>query len=166
MTDDDIIDQLIAHEGGFSNQPNDHGGATNFGITSRDLGIWRGLGRPATLAEVQKLSIEDARKIYRQRYLPPFAAIASPEIRAQLVDIGVLQGTTTALRMLQTVLGVPVDGIVGDRTRAALAMTPWRTVNDLLVAHRCKALVTIVDHDASQNVFLHGWIRRSVSFLS
>jgi lysozyme family protein len=70
----------------------------------------------------------------------------------------------TAVRALQNLLGVPDDGILGARTQAALASMSWRLVNNALVGARVRFLEAIVDRDATQLVFLHGWIRRAVSF--
>lgn len=41
---DDAFTYTIGNEGGYSNDPNDSGGPTNFGITIGDLS--RFLGRP------------------------------------------------------------------------------------------------------------------------
>lgn len=164
MTTDELIDGIIAREGGFSQDGSDRGGATKFGITAADLGAWRHLGRPASRAEVKALAIDEARTIYRRQYVQPFLSVPFDELRAQLVDFGVLSGTATAIRALQGVLGVPVDGLFGPRTQAALVAHDWRLVNAALVGARCRLLEGIVDRDATQLVFLHGWMRRAVSF--
>ena len=97
ITTDDVITRILAEEGGFSNDPSDHGGATNFGITAAELGRYRGYGRPATVAEVKALTEEEARAIYTTRYVPPFASIPFDTLRAQLVDYGVLSPTMEAV---------------------------------------------------------------------
>lgn len=165
MTDDELIDGIIEREGGFVNDVKDAGGATKFGITSRVLGEFRKLGRSATVAEVKALSVAEARQIYAAQYLRPFATVPFPEIRAQLVDFAVLSGPVTAIKALQTVLGVPADGVLGDQTSRALAVMPWTIVNAALVAQRVKLFAGIVDKDASQVKWLHGWCRRAVAFL-
>lgn len=165
MTEDVLLAGLIEREGGFTNHPADRGGATNFGITARELGEWRHLGRAATVAEVKALTISEAKDIYRRRYLEPFAAVPFEELRAQLVDYGVNCGVVTAKRALQAVLRVPVDGVLGPRTLAALGTLDWRLVNNGLVADRVKRYVGIVNEDATQKVFLLGWARRAVEFL-
>jgi lysozyme family protein len=165
VTTDRLIDDLIAREGGFSDHAADRGGPTNYGITSRTLGRWRRLGRPARREEVQSLTEDEARAIYQQEYVGPFTAVPFDELRAQLIDIGVNTGVTTAIRLLQLVLGVPVDGILGERTRQAIAVLPWRLTNNALIAARVQHYAAIAEADASQRIFLRGWINRSVSFL-
>lgn len=165
MTEDELLDGLVEREGGYSENAADAGGATKYGITAAVLGNWRRLGRQATRAEVQSLTIEEAKEIYRQRYLPPFAWVPFEALRVQLVDFGVTSGTGTAMRMLQRVLGVAEDGIAGDRTKAALLSSSWRLVNASLVARRVAYDTAIVDRDPTQKVFHYGWTRRAVSFL-
>lgn len=164
MTTDALIADLIAREGGYSDRASDRGGPTNMGITATTLGEWRRLGRQATRAEVQALQPAEAGAIYRARYLQPFAAIPFDELRAQLVDFGVNSGTLAAVRTLQEVLKVPVDGIVGPRTTTALATHDWRLVNAALVGARVRFLEADVDNDPTQLENLHGWVRRAVSF--
>lgn len=166
MTTDAILDEIIRREGGFVDQKNDHGGATNHGITSRVLGEWRRLGRPATVAEVKALGEKEARAIYLQRYVQPFALVPMDELKAQLVDFGVNAGPVTAIRCLQEVLGVPVDGVLGPRTLAAIGVTRWQLVNAGLVAKRIAYYRSLVKQDASQQVFQNGWIDRALEFLT
>jgi lysozyme family protein len=166
VTTDQLIDGILRREGGFVDNPNDRGAATNFGITARTLGEWRRLGRPATREEVGRMTVDEARAIYAKRYVEPFVTVVFDDLRAQLVDIAVNMGSFRAIQLLQTVLGVPVDGILGDRTRAALAVMPWKLTVNALVAARVQYYVELVDTDDSQRVFFLGWIRRAVEFVA
>lgn len=165
MTTDDLLDGILQREGGFVDLSMDRGGPTKFGITARTLGKWRGMGRSARREEVAALTVTEAREIYRSEYVQPFADVPFDELRAQLIDIGVNTGVSTAVRMLQAVIGVAVDGILGPRTRQAVAVLPWRLTNNALIAMRVKHYATLAESDASQRVFLRGWINRSISFL-
>jgi lysozyme family protein len=164
MTTDTLIDNVITREGGFVHAVQDRGGATNMGITAATLGAYRRLGRVATDAEVRALGPLEAKDIYRVSYVRPFELIPFDELRAQLVDFGVLSGVGPAIQALQRVLDVPVDGIIGERTRSAVAILPWRLVNQGLVAARVKLFVDLVAHDHTQAGFLLGWCVRAVSF--
>jgi lysozyme family protein len=163
MTTEDVIAGVIAREGAYSNDPHDHGGPTKYGITARELGRWRRFERPATAAEVKALSTTEAADIYRAWYVAPFAAIADEQLRAQCVDFGVTSGVETAAIALQRILGVDADGDVGPVTAAAAAAAGPHLANAYLAA-RCRYLERVVDRDPTQLAFLHGWIRRAVSF--
>jgi lysozyme family protein len=164
--DDDLIDGLLVREGGFSDHPNDRGGPTKWGITAIDLGAWRKLGRAASHAEVRDLTAKDAKAIFVAWYLKPFAWVGDPALRAQLVDFGVLHGQTTAIRQLQQVLGVAVDGVAGPRTQAAVAATDPRLLGNALVGARCHYIAAILERDPTQLVFAIGWYRRAVGFVA
>lgn len=166
MTDDSLIAALLEREGGYVDRQSDRGGPTNFGITATTLGAWRRLGRPATRAEVRALPVAEARDIYAAIYVRPFAWVGDEPLRAHLVDFAVSSSVLTAIRQLQRVLGVTIDGVAGPRTRAALIAHDPRLVNNALVGARVHYLETIVDGDASQIDHLHGWVRRAVGFFA
>jgi lysozyme family protein len=166
VTTDTLIDGVMQKEGGFVNRLSDRGGPTNRGITAATLGQYRRLGRVATVAEVQALGVPETRDIYRIQYCKPFAVIPFDELQASLVDSGVLSGVETTIRLLQSVIDVPVDGIIGDRTRSAIAILPWRLVNSAVCAARVELFTHLVNADPTQAVNLLGWCRRAVSFLT
>ena len=167
MTDDDIIDAILFHEGGFSNLAEDRGSATNFGITAVTLGAHRHLGRAATTEEVRTMTQEEARTIYRQRYItdPGFTAIADGTLRHVVVDDAVMSGPTTAIRHLQLALNVPSDGRWGPVTAAAVAACDAKAALVGMVKARCLHYAQIVRSDRSQAKFIVGWISRALSFL-
>jgi lysozyme family protein len=164
VTVDQLITGILLREGGYRDDPSDRGGPTNLGVTAATLGEWRRLGRPATRDEVRALETPEARAIYRARYVRPFETVPFGELQAQLVDIGVTSGPVTALEMLQTVLGVTVDGVLGDRTRAALAALPWKLTNNALVALRVKHMAADAEAHPAQREHLRGWVNRAVTF--
>src|SRR5215204_4654531 len=103
MNDDDILEDIIKREGGdtFTDDPSDHGGRTIYGISERfHPEAWES-GPP---------SKEQAKKIYTQMYLAPFAPLVDigldDRIRVALIDDAVLSGKKAAIRSLQRVIGV------------------------------------------------------------
>lgn len=125
------VELVLQHEGGFVNHPRDPGGATKFGITRETLS--RARGRPASLKDVRELTRTEAITVYRRLYwdvlradeLPPGPDLA-------VFDLAVNSGPVQAVRMLQDVLGVAADGIVGPITlRAAWQADPAETIRRL-----------------------------------
>jgi lysozyme family protein len=177
MTTEQILDDIIRREGRvYTNHPADRGGPTKFGITQATLAGWR--GRPVSANEVAALDEEEARQIYRRRYVadPGFETIADDRLRALLVDTAVLHGPGRSVRWLQTVLGVTADGAIGPQTRAALAHAGANAVYYALVAERGRALVALAlsdletkqflaKHPKVQLRFLRGWTNRVWEFL-
>jgi lysozyme family protein len=168
LSDNDIIDAVLKFEGGYVNNPNDHGGPTNFGITAADYGRWLGQATPATPEQVQAMDRATARTIYQKWYItdPGFGGITPDGLKLILVDSGVLFGTGRATMWLQQALGVTADGKLGAKTSAALAgyATP-NLLPRLVLGKRFVAIAGIVQNDTTQVTFLRGWTNRTVSLL-
>jgi lysozyme family protein len=174
MTADDIITDILRREGSaYTNDPADHGGPTKYGITLRDLRSWR-LNLALTADDVEALTEDEARAIYRKRYIadPGLEQIPDEWLRAFLVDAGVLQGPKNAIKFLQRSLGVATDGVLGPVTLAALAESDTQRTRKAVMRERIQHLVAAAlvdlppDLVQSTNLkFLRGWLNRVVSFL-
>ena len=117
-----LIDGVILREGRtYTYYPEEGDPPTKYGITARDLGAWRSLGRDATPEEVQAMEEPEARQIYRQRYIygPRFDQLADPRVREFTIDWGINSGVETAALYLQRAVGVEADGHVGPVTLMA-----------------------------------------------
>ena len=74
------------------------------------------------LAEERYEEAEDAAAAHIEQYTNPVAMLSSvPSIQFALRDAAFNRGPTGAIRILQDALGLPVDGVAGPQTRAALA---------------------------------------------
>lgn len=122
ITFDEAFDRLIGHEGFYTPGIGDPGGETKFGISKRSY----------PYLEIQNLTLQQAKVIYRRDFWDPLGADAHPAIRFQAFDYAVNSGISTAIRKLQQVIGVADDGIFGPRSRAALAAMP---VSDVLMCY-------------------------------
>ena len=105
---DGALSRVLAHEGGFTDDKRDPGGATNFGITIAD---YRKYVKPdATVADVRAMRVEEARAIYRAHYWDALDCDALPAgVDESVFDYGVNSGVGRAGRVLRRVLGLPDD---------------------------------------------------------
>ncbi len=111
---------VLQHEGGWSDDPQDPGGATNLGVTIGTLSLH--LGRPATRAEVRALTPATVAPIYRRRFWDAIQGDALPAgLDYALFDFAVNSGPRRAVIGLQRALGIADDGRLGPVTLAALA---------------------------------------------
>lgn len=166
-----MIDDILRREGGFVNHPNDRGGPTRFGITLRTLGKWRRTGVDAE--DVRNLGIEEAEAIYRANYFTgPKIHLLPERLQPLMFDMSINHGPATAVKLLQRTLndagfGCSVDGGIGEETvrcaKAAEAALAQQLVNRL-VEQRVALYRAIVAGDASQKVFLAGWMNRASEF--
>ena len=108
---------VLKEEGGFSNDPQDSGGATNLGITIGELRQWR--NAPVSIADVKTLTTAEAAAIYRASYWQRCRCDALPP-GLDLIVFDSHVNTGHGARWLQAAAGVPVDGVVGPITIAAV----------------------------------------------
>lgn len=146
---------VLAEEGGYSDHPDDPGGATMMGITQATLAAWRGM--PVTGADVRALARNEAAAIYRARY---WNAVRGDDLPAGLdlavFDFAVNSGASRAIRALQRALGVAVDGLIGPETLAAARARPApETVRTL-----CAGRLAFLERLSTFAIFGRGWTRR------
>jgi uncharacterized protein (TIGR02594 family) len=133
-TGDALFEVSLAHvlamEGGWTDDPHDPGGPTNFGITLATLAAFTttvvtAATFPSLKAELRTLSPATIRTIYFERYWQPCrAASLPPPLALMHFDAAVNHGVGGAARLLQQALGVTVDGDIGPQTSAAAASLP------------------------------------------
>jgi len=157
-TNDDIIQREINSEGGYSNDPADKGGETQYGISK--------VSNPTAWTDGPPTEVQ-AREIYRQKYLQAtkLDQIQDYGLRTQLVDWAVTSGPFVAISHLQDILGVHPDGLIGPQTLQALLTVHPEAVSNALVAARVKMIARVVQRDPSQLKYLLGWLSRAVEFL-
>jgi lysozyme family protein len=98
MNINELIDEVIAREGGYVNHPADRGGATRFGITEA---VARAHGYRGDMKAFPR---EEAVRIYERIYWvrPGFDRIAplAPAVAAELFDTGINMGPSVAVAFL------------------------------------------------------------------
>lgn len=167
------LDFTLSYEGGYAFDPNDRGGETFRGISRKAWPTWVGWPK----VDAVKAAFENNRYLYqallhdrglladavlfyktyfwdqiRGEELPPKVAVAT-------FDMAVHSGAKQAVKLLQVVLGVTVDGIVGPATVKAANDRGEGGLEDYLAA-RCKFLFEIMDTAPDQKVWAMNWFRR------
>lgn len=146
---------VLTHEGGWSDDPADPGGATNLGVTIGTLSLW--LGRPATRAEVRALTPATVAPLYRRRFWDAIQGDALPAgLDVALFDFAVNSGPKRAVIGLQRVLGIADDGRLGPVTLAALQGRD-RTA---LIGALCDGRLVFLRALSTWPRFGRGWGRR------
>lgn len=156
---DICLEAVLRHEGGYADHPSDPGGATNMGITHKTLAQWRGVSPWWALGKdaVRNLGRAEAAEIYRSRYWNTVNAEALPAgLDLAVFDFAVNSGPDRAVRMLQAALGVPLDGIVGPVTLAALG----RQKPADLIGTLCDRRLAFLEGLSTFPVFGRGWTAR------
>lgn len=165
---DDILDHILKREGGFVNDPDDPGGATNMGITHKTLADWR--GSPVSVQDIQNLTRAEALEIYRAQYVLKPGFNEFPHLLLPvLADSSVHHGPRQATLFLQHVLNrldivtIKEDGIAGSETRQATERVLQRVGIALpraLIEERRRFFYRITAQKPALGKFLTGWLAR------
>lgn len=180
----EITEDIIRREGGYVNDPDDPGGATNFGVTigtMRRLGLdLDGDGR-VTSKDVRLLKKEQAEDIYiKQYYERPRIGLLPEPLQASVYDMYVNSGSR-AVKILQKLLRefgeeVAVDGGIGPFTAGAATRAYEKAPDYLVDAYgiaRRNYYYRLADKRPSLRKFARrrdggkgGWIKRAEEFIS
>lgn len=151
---------ILRWEGGFVDDPLDRGGATNKGIT---IGTFRNFyGKDATVEQLKNITDEQWLHIFKSGYWDKWKAddIENQSIADIVVDWAWGSGAATSIKQVQKILGVAVDGIVGDDTLTAINIAGQRSLFVKIHNRRIEFVENIVKRDPSQARFLKGWKNR------
>ena len=160
----DFIDQMLndnrfqnamartrRNEGGYTNHPNDRGGATNYGISSR---IYPN-------EDIENMTRERADAIYyRDYWLKPKINQLPDDYAGIVFDNGVVQGQPTAIMNLQKALGVAADGIIGSDTLGAARNINYENIRTDFINNVNQVEDQYQKRDPSQSIFERGHRKR------
>jgi lysozyme family protein len=152
---DAALARVLAHEGGYTNDPRDPGGPTKFGITIAD---YRRYAKPdAGADDVRAMTLDGAKAIYRAHYWDALACDALPAgVDYAVFDYGVNSGIARAAKVLQRILGVADDGVIGPDTLAATKDADPQKLIGAVCDERLRFLQSL----RTWPVFGKGWGRR------
>lgn len=121
---DQCLEQVLEHEGGYVNHPEDPGGRTNMGITQAVYE--KHLGRPVTEKDMREIPFEHVKEIYKEKYWDKVCAEELPEgLDFSVFDWAVNSGPSRAVKTLQRIIAVTQDGAIGPITLKAIgAISP------------------------------------------
>lgn len=180
----DIATEIVAREGGYVNDPDDPGGATNFGVT---IGTMRRLGLDldgdgkVTSADVKRLTAAQAVDIFIRHYFEDPRIAQLPSIlHASVFDMYVNAGGN-AVKILQRLFGefgrpTSADGAIGPKTiaaaKAVYAIAPNHLADAYGIARR-NYYYRLADQRPASRKFARrrnggkgGWIIRAETFIA
>ncbi len=179
-----IAEEIVAREGGYVNDPDDPGGATNFGVTihtMRALGLDLDGDGDVDARDVRLLTRDQAVDIFVRHYFErPRIGMLPEALQPTVFDMQVNAGAN-AVKILQRLLrdmglDIAVDGVIGPQTaraaHAALAAAPGHLVDAYGIARRNYYYAIGDRRPASRKPARRrdggkgGWITRAEEFIS
>ena len=179
-----IVEEILAREGGYVNDPDDPGGATNFGVTihtMRRLGLDLDEDGDVDAQDVRLLTREQAIEIFIDHYYTrPAIGLLPQALQPSVFDMYVNAGAQ-AVRILQRLLRdmgleIAVDGVIGPQTsgaaQAAYNAAPDHLVDAYGIARR-NFYYRLADRRPASRKYARrrdggkgGWITRAEEFIS
>jgi lysozyme family protein len=160
------ISVVLAHEGGFVDDKDDPGGATNYGISAR---YWREEhGEKLTPDQMRALTREQAIAEYQHAWWDRygFGGIRDQALATKILDMAVNMGAEQATLILQRSLNelgnhVTVDGTFGPRTLHATNISDSTRLVGKLVVHQSDFYRGLARSKPAMAKFLVGWLQRA-----
>ena len=158
-----LVPFILQWEGGFVNDPDDLGGATNMGVTIGTYEAYcrkKGYPRP-TIERLKNLTKEDWAEIFKTMYWDRWKAdgINSQAVANILVD-WVWASGVHGIKRPQKLLGVAADGLVGPKTIAAINAADPKKLFDAIKADRAKFIDEICKARPKNEKYRKGWMNR------
>lgn len=175
---DKAFGKVVGLEGRYSNNPDDSGGETMYGIT---VAVARANGYSGPISE---MPLDTAKSIYRRQYWDQMRldeiAIISEVVAGEMFDTGVNMGIVWATQFLQKALtelnrrgkdypDLFVDGVMGPVTVHALQSyfhTRPQGITVLMRALEGQQVTHYIEIAASREKdedFLYGWLQNRIS---
>jgi lysozyme family protein len=169
MSDINLFTPILKKlEGGFSNVTNDVGGVTMAGITMNTYIYYCDVKRRKmpSVDDLKNISDVDWTDIVKTLYWDKIQAdnILNQSLANLLCDFTFNSGVW-CVKILQRILGLTPDGIVGAKTIQAVNTANQKELFDNLKNERIDFVNDIVNRNPSQKVFLKGWINRINLFI-
>ncbi len=149
---------VLVHEGGFVNDPQDPGGATNKGVTQAVYDNYRKWNK-LPVQSVKHISIGEMENIYKREYWDRVKGDSLPSgVDYCVFDFAVNSGVSRASKYLQRAVGVTADGNIGPATISAATRRPSVEV----IEEICERRQAFLESLATFKRFGKGWTRRVV----
>ena len=151
MDFDAAFQQLLGHEGAYSNEPDDPGGETMWGITAvvaKEEGY---------TGYMRAMPVDFAKLVYRRRYWDAVKADSLPDgVRYNVFDAAVNSGPRQAIQWLQRAAGTADDGRIGAVTLAAAHQMGTDRLVLRFLAQRLRFMTDL----RTWGAFGRGWAKR------
>ena len=164
---------MIAHEGGYVNDPDDPGGETYKGVARKIHSKWTGwttvdmLKRqsdfPANLDKDADLQ-EAVSDFYRLTFWDKMKGddILDQQVAESIFDFGVNAGVGTSASLAQMVIGATTDGVIGPQSITSLNTFNADHFLASFAVAKIARYISIVKKRPTSRKYFYGWVCRAL----
>lgn len=147
---DVIMKGVLNFEGEYVNDSQDPGGETKYGVSKKAY----------PELDIPNLTEDRARSIYfRDYFVGPKISLLPTSLAIVTTDMAINMGVRRTVKLLQSILEVKADGVIGPKTLDAAFKADPISASFLLTSVRILAYSSMDHYDR----FKQGWIIRAMS---
>ena len=164
---------MIAHEGGYVNDPDDPGGETYKGVARKIYSKWDGwskidllkkqAGFPANLDKDAELQ-QDIAHFYQITFWDKMKGdqLTNQDVANSIFDFGVNAGMGTSISLAQLVVGADSDGVIGTNSIESINNFNPEHFKAAFTVAKIARYVNIVKKRPTSRKYLYGWVLRAL----
>ena len=174
---DSCVAYVLKHEGGLTEDANDPGGITSYGISLRFLREVNtdtlkrvGIFGDVTAQTIRDLTLDQAQKLYFFEFwsVAPFEKIQNGILAKYIFDMAINSGIVQAVKLTQRACCaaqkvkdyVKDDGVMGGQTLQAINQASFMLM-PALIATRAAFFRQLVAVNPKLECFIDGWLSRA-----
>jgi len=165
--------KVLQHEGGYVNDPNDPGGETYKGIAHNMNSKWEGWA----IIDVQRKLPDFPKNLdsnvdlqgkvenfYETNYWDRIKGddITDSDIASSIFDFAVNAGVATSSSLVQMIVDIKPDGVVGNDTVEKLNAFDKDYFLAAFTLAKIARYISIVKKRPSSQKYFYGWVRRAI----
>ncbi len=158
----EAVEKTLGHEGGYVDDPDDPGGPTNWGISTRFL-----IGIGATI-DVKDMTRDQAVGLYKEHFWDAnnYGEFNHQEIAEKVFDSSVNMGAKASHRILQRALRACEQSIIDDGIIGGLTIHALNKVNPLCLTIAMRSEMAghyrvLIAKKPVRRKYRRGWLRRA-----
>ncbi len=171
------LQKTLAHEGGYSNDPDDLGKETYKEISRNSHPSWQGWkiidnSKKDKTFPVNIVNHVAPQKLVELFYLNEFwQPLKADQIQNQtsadsIFDFAFNAGIKTSVELVQSIIGVKTDGIIGEQTLNKLNSLDFGYFQPAFTVGKISHYIAIIQKHPTNKKYIYGWIIRALEYHS
>ena len=155
---------------GYVKDPDDSGGETVYGITRKNfpnLKVWASLDKLKGIVakrgyKIPKDEMEEIEGVYYRKFYQKanIEAFEDCALGMQIFDCGINAGISRAVKMIQSILHITVDGVCGNQTVTTANIRHSKSLREAYRNARI-AYYQSISKKGNNKKYLKGWVNRA-----